>query len=266
MTLIPIDESGDSPSWQAIFDRYEIADHNFDAAPFPISAEQIKLACQNFTKTGEKEVRILCKQDTRESRPQVFRDRGLFLLPVRNGAYVIVKGEGYIDVPNITSPLQDYQSAFPFELETSGVGNSEMQHLDRAYALSLIRHFVGDDSLVLTIRGRKYTPQFDFVANSFPICVESVQTEVDGGYEGRSQVVLVEAKSGNASNTIIRQLYYPFRQWQNHTAKPVSTLFFQRTSDDEYNIWQFVFDNPDDYGSIRLLKSARYKIATAYRY
>ena len=266
MTLIPIDESGNSPSWQAIFDRYEIADHNFDAAPFPISAEQIKLACQNFTKTGEKEVRILCKQDTRESRPQVFRDRGLFLLPVRNGAYVIVKGEGYIDVPNITSPLQDYQSAFPFELETSGVGNSEMQHLDRAYALSLIRHFVGDDSLVLTIRGRKYTPQFDFVANSFPIRVESVQTEVDGGYEGRSQVVLVEAKSGNASNTIIRQLYYPFRQWQNHTAKPVSTLFFQRTSDDEYNIWQFVFDNPDDYGSIRLLKSARYKIATAYRY
>ena len=266
MTLIPIDESGNSPSWQAIFDRYEIADHNFDAAPFPISAEQIKLACQNFTKTGEKEVRILCKQNTRESRPQVFRDRGLFLLPVRNGAYVIVKGEGYIDVPNITSPLQDYQSAFPFDLETSGVGNSEMQHLDRAYALSLIRHFVGDDSLVLTIRGRKYTPQFDFVANGFPIRAESVQTEVDGGYEGRNQVVLVEAKSGNASNTIIRQIYYPFRQWQNHTAKPVSTLFFQRTIDEEYNIWQFVFDNPDDYGSIRLLKSARYKISTAYRY
>lgn len=265
MTLIPIDESGNSPSWQAIFDRYEIADHDFDAAPFPISAEQIKLACQHFTKTGEKEVRILCKQDTRESRPQVFRDGGLFILPVKNGEYVIVNGEGYIEVPDITSPLQEYQSAFPFDLETSGVGDSEMQHLDRAYALSLIRHFVGDDSLVLTIRGRKYTPQFDFLVNGFLIRAQSVQTEVDGGYEGKSQVVLVEAKSGNASNTIIRQLYYPFRQWQNHTAKPVSTLFFQRAGDDEYRIWQFVFDDPADYGSIRLLKSARYKIATAYR-
>ena len=265
MTLNPIDESGNSPSWKAIFDRYEIATHDFDTVPFPISADQIKRACQHFKKTGEKEVRILCKQDTRESRPQVFRDRGLFILPVKNGEYVIVKGEGYIDIPNITSPLQDYQSDFPFELETSGVGNSEMQYLDRAYALSLVRHFTGDDSLVLTIRGRKYTPQFDFVANGFPIHAESVQTEVDGGYEGREQVVLVEAKGGEADNTIIRQLYYPFRQWQNHTTKPVSTLLFQRTSNDEYHIWHFVFDNPNDYNSIRLLKSARYKIATAYR-
>ena len=263
MTLTPVDESGNSPSWQAIFDRYEIADHDFDTAPLPISADQIKRACQHFTKTGEKEARILCKQDTRESRPQVFRDRGLFILPVKNGEYIIVKGEGYIDVPNITSPLQDYQSAFPFELETSGVGDSEMQHLDRAYALSLIRHFIGDDSLVLTIRGRKYTPQFDFLVNGFSIRVQSVQTEVDGGYEGREQVVLVEAKSGNASNTIIRQLYYPFRQWQNHTTKPVSTLFFQRADDDEYRMWHFVFDDPNDYNNIRLLKSARYKIAMA---
>lgn len=261
MTLAPIDESGNSPSWQAIFDRYEIAAHDFNAAPFSISAGQIKRACQHFENTGQKEVRILCKQDTREARPQVFRDRGLFILPVKNGEYVIVKGEGYIEVPDITSPLQDYRSEFPFDLETSEIGDSEMQHLDRAYAMSLIRHFVGDDSLVLTIRGRKYTPQFDFTVNGFPISARSVQTEVDGGYEGASRVVLVEAKSGNATNTIIRQLYYPFRQWQNHTAKPVSTLFFQRTGNDEYHIWHFVFDDLYDYNSIRLLRSGRYRMS-----
>ena len=260
MTLPSLDESGNSPSWQAIFDRYEIAAHDFDAATFPISAAQIGRACQHFEHPSQKEVRILCKQDTRESRPQVFRDRGLFILPVRNGAYTIIKGEGYMEVPDITSPLQEYQSAFPFDLETSGVGDSEMQHLDRAYALSLIRHFVGDDSLVLTIRGRKYTPQFDFSVNGFPISARSVQTEVDGGYEGANQVVLVEAKGGNASNTIIRQLYYPFRQWQSHTTKPVSTLFFQRTGNDEYHIWHFEFDDPYDYNSIRLLRSGRYRL------
>ena len=133
-----------------------------------------------------------------------------------------------MDVPPIQSPLQEYHSNFPFELETSEVGDSEMQHLDRAYALSLFRHFVGDDSLVITIRGRKYTPAFSFVTGEFQIHSESVQTEVDAGYEGANRVVLVEAKSGNATNTIIRQLYYPFRQWQQHTTKPVSTLFFQR--------------------------------------
>lgn len=139
-----------------------------------------------------------------------------------------------------------------------------MQHLDRAYAQSLIRHFAEDESLVLTIRGRKYTGAFQFVTGEFQIDSESVQTEVDAGYEGANQVVLVEAKSGNATNTIIRQLYYPFRQWQQRTAKPVSTLFFQRKGE-EYHIWHFGFDDVNDYNSIRLLKSARYKIILPYR-
>ena len=248
--------------WDAIFRRHEIHRHDFDEGPFPISAGQIKEAVQHFTRTVEKEVRILCKQDTRESRPEVFQERGLFILPVKNGHYIIVKGEGYVDIPPIESPLQEYQSEFPFELDTSLVGNSEMQYLDRAYALSLVRHFADDDSLVLTIRGRKYTPRFDFMVGRFQISAQSVQTEVDGGYEGANQVVLIEAKSGNASNTIIRQLYYPFRQWQSHTEKSVSTLFFQRVNNNEYHIWQFGFDDLNDYNSIRLLRSARYTIAT----
>ncbi len=246
--------------WNAILERHEIDKHDFDNAPFTISSKQIGKACQSFPRPSQKEARILCKHDTRESRPQAFRERGLFILPVKNGHYVIVKGEGYTDVPPIRSPLLEYRSEFPFELETTQVGNSEMQHLDRAYAQSLIRHFTGDESLVLTIRGRKYTGEFEFVTGEFQINVESVQTEVDAGYEGENQVVLVEAKSGTATNTIIRQLYYPFRQWQQHTTKPVSTLFFQRTAGDEHHIWHFGFDDLNDYNSIRLLKSARYKI------
>ena len=255
-----VSKTDNAPNWSNIFERYEVYKHDFDAMPFSISATQIKAACKRFTPAGPKEVRILCKQDFRAQRPLLFQERGLFILPVRNGHFVIIKGEGYVDIPPIRSPLLVYHSDFPFELETTQGGNSEMQHLDHAYALSLVRHFVGDDSLVLTIRGRKYTPAFSFVTGEFTIDTEGVQTEVDGGYEGADQVVLVEAKSGNAGNTIIRQLYYPYRQWQNHTEKPVSTLFFQRTRNDEYHFWHFGFDNLNDYNSIRLLKSARYRI------
>ena len=181
-------------------------------------------------------------------------------MPVLNGEYSIIKGEGYVDVPPITSPIVEYLSVFPFELETSRVGNSEMQHLDHAYALSLMRHFADDESLVLTIRGRKRSPAFEFVVGEFLIRVDGVQVEVDAGYEGENQVVLVEAKGGNATNTIIRQLYYPFCQWQTYTEKKVSTLFFQHTGQNEYHIWQFGFDDVDDYNSIRMLKSGRYRI------
>ena len=258
------DQTGTGASWNAIFAAYNIDQHDFDAGPFHLSSAQIKDACRHFQQTAQREVRIICKQDTRESRPLVFQRRGLFILPVRNGHYVIVRGEGYVDVPPIDSEVIEYRSHFPFELDTTRVGNSEMQHLDRAYAQSLIRHFAEDNSLVLTIRGRKYTPPFDFVVGEFSLSTKSVQTEVDGGYEGANRVVLVEAKNGNATNTIIRQLYYPFRQWRHYTEKPVSTLFFQRTRNDEYHIWQFGFDDPNDYNSIRLLKSAKYKIILPY--
>jgi len=172
-------------SWKAIFDKYKIQKHNFKKEPFIISAEQIKRATLHFKKTNEKEVRILCKQDSREDRPKVFIDNKVFLLPTRNGEYAIVKGEGYIDIPLIDSTAKIYTSKLDFILDTSQIGNSEMQHLDFAYAASLVRTFLEDDSLVLTIRGRKYTPKFSFNVGNQQLTAESVQTEVDAGYEGK---------------------------------------------------------------------------------
>ncbi|MDR2426424.1 MAG: hypothetical protein LBD46_04515 [Endomicrobium sp.] len=144
--------------WQAIFNKYKIQKHDFSKSPFIITAEQIKSATAHFKTTNEREVRVLCKQDTRESRPEVFVENDLFLLPIKNGSYAIIQGEGYIDIPDISGKINTYNSKLDFELETSKIGNSEMQHLDFAYASSLIRTFLKDRSLVLTIRGRKYTP------------------------------------------------------------------------------------------------------------
>lgn len=250
-------------SWKKIFKDNRLDQHDFDHAPYILTAADIKKSCQGYKTTAEKEVRILCKQDTREDRPKVFKDKGLFILPKHNGEYYIVKGEGYIDIPDITSPIQDYHKKLDFELESSQVGDSEMQHLDYAYANSLIRTFMDDSSLVLTIRGRKYTPHFTFNVGIFKLETESVQTEVDAGYEGRDKIVLIEAKNTNNQNTIIRQLYYPFRQWQDSTTKKVYPLFFEkRIIDNEkiFYIWQFEFKNKEDYNSIHLVKSGRYRI------
>lgn len=245
--------------WQAIFDKYEILKHDFNRLPLIITNHQIKSATHNFEKTNEKEVRILCKQDTRESRPAVFIENGLFLLPVKNGTYAIVKGEGYIDIPTITEASKIYTSKLNFPLDSAKVGNSEMQHLDFAYASSLIRTFLDDDTLVLTIRGRKYTPPFSFYVGNQKIETESVQTEVDAGYEGKNQIALIEAKNSETINVIIRQLFYPFRQWSNCTQKKVVTLFFEKRLN-YYSLWQFEFKNKDNYNSINLVKSLKFEI------
>ena len=250
-----------SRSWKKIFDDYKILEHDFNKSPFPLSAAQIKKSCQRFKETGEKEVRILCKQDSRGSRPDVFKKHSLFLLPVKNGFYNIIKGEGYVDIPPTKQETIVYASKLTFTLDTTKIGDSEMQHLDYAYAASLIRTFMEDDTLVLTIRGRKYTPTFEFNVGQQKIKVSSVQTEVDAGYEGGNQIVLVEAKNFSATNVIIRQLYYPCRQWQEHTKKKVVTLFFDKAhGEDVYSIWQFEFKNKDDYNSIKLVKSGKFRI------
>ena len=248
---------------EKIWNDMELGKHDFNLSPVVISAKEIKKSCQEFTETHDKEVRILCKQDRREDRPQVFKDNGVFLLPKKNGYYYIIKGEGYVDVPDINTPIVNYHKQLDFELESSRVGDSEMQHLDYAYANSLIRTFISDPSLVLTIRGRKYTPQFEFTVNGFKIKAESVQTEVDAGYEGRNQIVLIEAKNSSNTTEIIRQLYYPFRQWSENTNKDVVPVFFEKRTiggDELYYIWQYKFTDMNDYNSIELVRSARYRI------
>lgn len=250
-----------SSSWKKIFDDYEILKHNFNQGPFDITADQIKKSCQKFKTTGEKEVRILCKQDSREDRPKIFTDNNLFLLPIKNGKFSIIKGEGYVDIPEIKTPVKEYNTKLDFRLDTSEIGNSEMQHLDFAYASSLIRTFMEDPTLVLTIRGRKYTPKFDFFVGKNKIEISSVQTEVDAGYEGKNKIVLIEAKNSSTNNTIIRQLFYPFKQWQSYTKKKVYTLFFEKSHKDNiYSIWQFEFIDENNYNSIKLTKANKFKI------
>ena len=252
-------------AWNKIFRDYNITNHDFASGPLELTADQIKKSCQEFTTTGDKEPRILCKQDTRSDRPSVFVKNGLFILPKKNGSYYILKGEGYVDVPDITSAIQDYVSKLDFKLESSMVGDSEMQFLDFAYANSLIRTFMNDPSLVLTIRGRKFTPQFSFRVGLNELDTESVQTEVDAGYEGKTSIVLIEAKNVSTTNVIIRQLYYPFRQWSENTSKTVYPVFFEKRVIDGENIFyirQFEFTDVEDYNSIRLVKSGRYRILT----
>jgi len=248
-----------SNSWKKIFDDYKVLGHDFSKEPFYISADQIKESVQDFKRTTEKEVRILCKMDSRNDLPEIMRDNGLFLMPIKNGNYAIVQGEGFMDIPDIEGGSDDYHTKLDFDLDTSTIGNSEMQHLDFAYASSLIRTFMDDPSLVLTIRGRKYTPAFAYKIGNIKLETASVQTEVDAGYEGREQVVLVEAKNSSTKNTIIRQLYYPYRQWSEHTNKKVITLFFEKRGD-EYLIWQYEFTDKDDYNSVKLVKAEKYRI------
>jgi hypothetical protein len=199
--------------------------------------------------------------DSREDLPQVLRDKGLFILPIKNGEYILVKGEGYHDLQP-PSEIETFTSTLDFELKSAKVGDSEMQHIDYAFNIGLLNHFLEfSDPLYLQIRGRKRTPAFTLQVGPFNITTTSVQTEVDAGYEGRNGLVLVEAKSSSQNDFIIRQLYYPFRQWDINTQKNIRSLFFSFDSKTETQyFWEYEFTDKNNYNSIRLVKCASYQI------
>ena len=114
-----------SEIWSQIVNETGLTNHNFSDGPFYVSHKQIKQIVSKIdAPNNRKEIRILGYQATRESRPKYFEDNALFLLPASNSEWVIVKGEGYIDIPDINSEPELISSKLDFELESFKVGIS----------------------------------------------------------------------------------------------------------------------------------------------
>jgi len=225
-----------------------------------ITAKQVKHLA------GE-EPRIMAKMDSRKDLPAVFRDNGVFVLPIDNRTYALVRGNGYHDLETIRSAPSNFPSTLPFDLVSSRVGLGEMQHIDLAYNAGLLEHFLDVDSLFLNVRGRKYSPAFDFTVDGSPVLhVGGVQVEIDAGLEGEHAFVALEAKVNWGGDFIVRQLYYPFRFWQEtfrslKVEKDVRPVFFVYDAPSAtYNLWEYRFAEPHDYESIELVRSSRFKL------
>jgi hypothetical protein len=67
---------------------------------------------------------------------------------------------------------------------------------------------------------------FDFNINSskglFKVNVGNSQIEIDGGYEGDSSLNLIEAKNYISDDFLVRQLYYPYKLWNNKITKQLN--------------------------------------------
>ena len=248
--------------WEVIVKKTGLNKHNFSSCPFYVAHAEIKKIVSTIkVPNNRKEIRILGYQATREQRPQYFIDNNLFLMPASNQEWVVIQGEGYIDIPEILSDPIPVNSKLDFEIESFSVGISEMQYLDFAFVHGITQQFLEDESIELTVRGRKRTPHFNYFVKGVEVKCEGVQTEVDAGYEGKDSLTLVEAKSSKIKNEIIRQLYFPYRKWLMDISKPVRNVFFQFEEDSKtLSFWEYGFEDYLKYDSIYLIKSEKYQL------
>jgi hypothetical protein len=243
-------------AWEKIFERLhllpEIEQHGF----VYVSADDIKAA------SDKREPRLLAKQDTKNSRPDVFKQNKLSILPVENGKYIIFRDESartYYPLDKILAevPAEEYQPTKDYrEYQSLDVRNlsSESQAIDFANLVSLLKTFTNEKELNLTIRGRQRSEKFlvAIPGSGHIVEVKGVQIEVDAGYESPEKIYIFEAKLGRVEDFNIRQLYYPFKDWSCRSSKEVIPLFFVYTNGLFY-ILQFSFG--EEYGDLRLVRS-----------
>jgi len=239
---------------------WEKLDENLDLRERLSTGDSVRITANAIKRITKREPRLLTKFDTKGQRPRVLRNATI--LPVANGEYLILPGDGYHPVESVSSistwTTSDYSrklSSLPWEDGPS----SESQLIDIAHASGLLGDFLGEAELFLTVRGRLRSPAFEF---KFPtnfgetvVDVSGVQVEVDAGYEGE-HLNLIEAKLGKWSDFHVRQLYYPVRMWQERLPQKRSRAVFISYSDKVIALRLYDFTPSDDYGALTLTQAS----------
>ncbi|QIK70265.1 hypothetical protein G7062_08165 [Erysipelothrix sp. HDW6C] len=225
---------------------------------FEITADTIK-------KYG-REPRLMTKFDFSNQRPEIFIDNDLCILSIDNGVYTIGSFQAYHKFPSIEHTEILYRE-LPIKLETLNVDDvySESAALHVLEISGILDEFL-DEEYFQTISGRMRAEPFDFQINSkddssfkYKISILRPQMEIDGGYESETSVLVVEAKNRKSSDFIVRQLYYPYRHWKNRVSKEVLPIYVVYDNG-IYNLYQYRFEDDNQYNSLRLTKTARYII------
>ena len=243
-------------AWQSLFEKHNILDAIRRQGQFLISANQIK----EF-----REPRLMTKFDHKVNLPAVFAENNLSILPVTRGDYVISSFAAYKEfdppgeeVRRISIPAH-IQSLMPQFLSSEAIA------LNCANACGILGDFLEDDELVPTVSGRMGSGTFKFNITTEngtrTVEVNNSQIEIDAAYEGINYLSLFEAKRDLSDDFLVRQLYYPFRVWGGRVTKTVK-LVFLIFSNGVFNLYQYQFDDPMNYNSLRLVKQKNYIIAT----
>lgn len=75
--------------------------------------------------------------------------------------------------------------------------------------------------------------------------------------ENNNSVVILEAKNV-VHPVFIRQLYYPYRLWASKLSSLLDLFFLFIKI--RYRLFEYVFEDKDNYSSIRLVKSKNYSL------
>lgn len=247
-------DSKNDIAWQKLFEKYKISEKVNAKGLYEIKASAIN----EF-----REARLMTKFDYKSQLPEVFSNNNFSILPISRGSYIISDFDTFQDFENNETEITKID--FPNYLESIDFNDisSESTALNCAYVSGIIEDFVQDRDLKPTVSGRMSSLAFDFKINSkkslLNINVNNSQIEIDGGYEGIESLNLIEAKNSISKDFLIRQVFYPYKLWENKITKKVRPLFLTY-SNGVFHFREYVFEDPTHYNSLKLIREKKYAI------
>lgn len=243
-------------AWEVLFERHNILETVESEGICYISTNDIK---------REREPRLMAKFDHTINLPPIFAQNELSILPVTRGDYAIAHFDAYHAFEPINTDITRVNLPAYIQSINSNDIPSEAIALNCAIATGIINDFTEDDDVIPTVSGRMGSGDFNFnIRNTrtnkqILVDVRNSQIEIDAAYEGVNYLSLIEAKRDLSDDFLVRQLYYPYRTWQNRVTKAVKPIFLVY-SNGIYHLYEYQFENPAEYSSLRLVKQKNYSI------
>ncbi len=241
-------------AWEKLFEKYRIVESIVKNNAFTIKSSQIN----EF-----RESRLMTKFDYKSQLPKIFAEHNLSILPNSRSSYIISNFETFKNFETSNPVVENI--SFPNYIESIDYNNitSESAALNCAYITGMIEDFVQDENLKPTVNGRMGSSKFEFNINSknglLHIAVTNSQMEIDGGYESVNFLSLIEAKNSLSNDFLIRQMYYPYRLWNNRISKKVNSLFLTYTNG-IFHFREYEFEDVNLYNSLVLKREKKYSI------
>ena len=241
-------------AWEKLFEKHCILNRLANNERVSISSAEIN---------AFREARLMTKFDHRSQLPELFAKHKLSILPTSRGTYEIGAFETFCDFNK--EDVEIIPVEFPVFLESIDYKNiaSESIAINCAFVSKILDDFTNEENLFPTVSGRMGSSSFNFAIKSnrgaVRISVENSQIEIDGGFEGKYSLNLIEAKNYISDDFLIRQLYYPYRLWSSKIAKRVRPIFLTY-SNGVFDLREYEFTDPELYNSIQLIQHKKYAV------
>lgn len=245
-------------AWEKLFDKYDILDEIDKNGTFSICSKQIN----EF-----REARLMTKFDHSNQLPKIFADNNITILPDSRGNYILGKFKIFEDLKyKNLKPIPMKIPDFIQSLDITKI-TSESSALNIAHMSNMIDFVMqtkpNEPQSLLTLSGRMSSGSLQYnILNAdkklHKFTVENAQIEIDGSYENLNKIIIVEAKNKIPKDFNIRQLYYPFRMYQNlNTTKDITPVFFTY-ADDIFAFHIFKFTDVMNYSSIEKVEQVNF--------